>query len=155
MTWKADGLAEERPHDDVSLLPAEVRLDGLAVYPRFAAEDFERAFLRYCILVGAEEPFGDDQEGQLERDRLEFPKIALYGEQTGHFVMPEENALDFVVKATGHPRAWVASWNYRVALNDIAVDTAGDVRRFLRTSAGAYADALRYAARDRAGEIQI
>jgi hypothetical protein len=66
-------------------------------------------------------------------------------------VMPEERALDFVAKVTGHSHAWIASWNYRVALNDIAAEARGDAKWFLKTSAKAYDDAVRYARRDKGG----
>jgi hypothetical protein len=137
-------LATERAFDDVRGLSANVRLDGLPEYPRFAAEDFERAFARFCILTAVEEPFGELQESQRERDVEAFPDLASFGIKTGHFILPEEQGLDFVLKVTGHSRGWVASWNYRVALNDIASQSAGDVSWFLKTSRKAYEDAVRY-----------
>lgn len=136
--------------DDVDGLPAEVKLDGLPEYPRFAANDFERAFSRFNILTGVEEAFGELEESQLAEDGAAFPDLARFGTRTGHYILPEEQALDFVQKVTGHPVGWIASWNYRVTLNDLAADAAGDVRWFLKSSAEAHRDALRYARRSTA-----
>lgn len=149
MTKLGDGVDTYWIIDDVDNLPFPFILDGLPAYPRYAAEDFERAFLRFCILIGEEEPFGDLQERRRANDVLSFPEIASAGDVAGYSIMPEERALDFVVKVTGYPHGWVASWNYRVALNDIARDAAGEERQFSQASRSAYADAVRYAARDR------
>jgi hypothetical protein len=150
MTTPVDAMAAERAFDDVDGLPAQVRLDGLPEYPRYAAEDFDRAFLRFCILTGDEEAFGDAQEAQLVRDMSDFPELTGFSGSGADLVMPEERALDFVAKVTGHSHAWVASWNYRVALNDVAAEARGDTGWFLKTSAKAYDDAVRYARRDMA-----
>ncbi|WP_327211344.1 hypothetical protein [Rhizobium leguminosarum] len=150
MTTLVDGMG--RAFDDVDGLPAQVRLDGLPEYPRYAAEDFDRAFLRFCILTGDEEAFGDAQEAQLVRDTSDFPELAGFVSSGAEFVMPEERALDFVAKVTGHSRAWIASWNYRVAVNDVAAEARGDTAWFLKWSAKAYDDAVRYARRDKVGD---
>lgn len=132
------------PSDYIIDLPVTIRKEGLAEYPRFAVEDFDSAFTRFMILIGADKPFGDHQEHQFMLDAEAFPELALYGERGTHFIMPEEQALDFVAAVTGHPRTWVASWNYRVTISDLVTEHGQDWATLTNAFDKAYRDALRF-----------
>lgn len=88
MTTLRGDAASGRSFDDVDGLPAEVTLDGLPKYPRFADDDFERAFSRFNILTGVEEAFGELEESQLAEDGASFPDLARFGTRTGHYILP-------------------------------------------------------------------
>lgn len=136
------------PSDYVIDLPVMIPKDGLAVYPRFAVEDFDAAFSRFLNLVGDEAPIGDEEERLLVLDREAFPEIAARGEPDDYSLMPEEHALDFIVAVTGHPRSWVASWNYRVTISDLVKEHGQDWETLSREFARAHHNAIRYSLGD-------
>lgn len=132
------------PSDYVIDLPVMIPKDGLADYPRFAVADFDAAFSRFMNLIGAEEPLDDREEEFLVLDRKAFPTLASYGMRTGHYILPEEQALDFIVAVTGHPREWVASWNYLVTIADLVKEHGQDWQTLAHEFAQAHRNAVRY-----------
>lgn len=132
------------PSDYVIDLPVMIPKDGLADYPRFAVDDFDAAFSRYMNLIGEEEPIDEREEEFLVLDKRAFPALASYGLRTGHYILPEEPALDFIVAVTGHPREWVASWNYRVTIADLVQAHGQDWSTLSQEFAKAHRAAVRY-----------
>lgn len=132
------------PSDYVIDLPVMIPKDGLADYPRFAVADFDAAFSRFMNLIGDEVPVDEREEEFLVLDKQAFPALASYGLRTGHYILPEEQALDFIVAVTGHPREWVASWNYRVTIADLVKAHGQDWNTLSRKFATAHQDAVRY-----------
>ncbi|NTF17882.1 hypothetical protein G6L37_05665 [Agrobacterium rubi] len=132
------------PSDYVIDLPVMLPKDGLAEYPRFAVNDFDAAMSRFMNLIGEESPVDDREEAHLSADREAFPILASYGCRTDHYIMPEEHALDFVVDVTGHPRSWVAAWNYRVAISDLVREHGQDWDTLSREFGKAHQSAVRY-----------
>lgn len=136
---------DDTASDYLGDLPITYSMDGLPEYPRYAVEDFDAAFQRFLILIGSDEPFGDRQERQLKADAAAYPELSLCGEEHVSLIMPEEQALDFVAAVTGHPRSWVACWNYRVTLSDLVTEHGSDKVALRFAFATAYRNALRYA----------
>ena len=132
------------PSDYVIDLPVMIPKDGLADYPRFAVEDFDAAHSRFMNLIGEEQPMGEFEERLLEADRAAFPVLAGFGVRSEYYIMPEEHELDFIVAVTGHPRQWVASWNYRVAIADLVREHGQDWEALSRELGRAHRNALRY-----------
>lgn len=132
------------PSDHVIDLPVMIPKDGLADYPRFAVEDFDAAFSRYMNLIGKETPVDDSETSFLESDRAAFPTLAGFVDRADYCIMPEEHALDFIVAVTGHPRSWVAAWNYRVTLSDLVKEHGQDWDTLSREFARAHRSAVRY-----------
>jgi hypothetical protein len=132
------------PSDYVIDLPVIIPKDGLADYPRFAVSDFDAAFSRFMNLIGEEDPLDEREQEWLALDREAFPALASYGLRTGHYILPEEQALDFIVAVTGHPREWVASWNYRVTIADLVKEHGQDWDMLSRKFATAHHAAVRY-----------
>ncbi len=130
--------------DYVIDLPVMIPKDGLADYPRFAVADFDAAFSRFMNLIGEEEPVDEREQELLVLDQKAFPALASYGLRTGHYILPEEQALDFVVAVTGHPREWVASWNYRVTIADLVKAHGQDWNTLSQEFAMAHRAAVRY-----------
>jgi len=133
------------PSDYVIDLPVMIPKDGLADYPRFAVEDFDAAFSRFMNLIGEENPIDEAEETLLAVDRKSHPWLAAYGDRADHYIMPEEHALDFIVAVTGHPREWVAAWNYRVAISDLVKEHGQDWETLSREFTKAHRLAVRYA----------
>jgi hypothetical protein len=132
------------PSDYVIDLPVMIPKDGLADYPRFAVDDFDAAYSRFMNLIGEETPLDDGETAMLASDVEAFPALAFYGRDVDHYIVPTEQMLDFITATTGHPRSWVASWNYRVTLAFLVRENGQDWATLSSEFTKAHREAVRY-----------
>jgi hypothetical protein len=119
--------------------------------PWFAVRDMERAHSRFVNAVSSDREDGSVPPGvlaQAKRDMQRFRDAVVFERIEGIEVVKADAINLFIHRVTGHPKAWILSWqlhSYAATLAGLSLDrpdAAASFRIHVEAALAAFADSF-------------
>jgi hypothetical protein len=115
----------KKTNDSANSETLRIPTAGISYYPSYAARDFAQAQQRFHYASGLEKAKTREDRHQAAKDREVYGDLVHLDLSDPELVLEVDQIDAFVLRVTGHPRAWLAAWSYREYVRCIV--SSGDV----------------------------
>ncbi|MCS4090097.1 hypothetical protein [Rhizobium sp. BK176] len=125
----------------------ELGISDVPMPPRFAARDMQNAYSRFVAAVAVDQSASlmpPEIARQAMADRARHPDCVRFADVEGMQLIDKDDLNKFIHYVTGHPLAWVLSWqlhSFAESIGGFSVDRAQANAAFaehVRTAAAAF-----------------